>query len=364
MRLRVTPVGASWIDRRIDGSDRPAGELTLTAGPPANGGSCVARHDGRVVFVRYALPGETVRGAGDRRPRILLARRRCRGARSRRPTGSSRCARSPASTAPAAAIWRSSTPEAARALKGARGGQPAGAAGRIPLARRSRRVAEPVGTGGRDRLAHPGAAGHLGADGRAGFPPLPQRGAGHRPALRAVARRHARRPDECGWPPGAHLHVALDDDGARHVVQSGPRIGRRDVHPGRRGQLRGDAARRGADVAGAGDGVLAGPPRRGAGVQRAGGRVGAARPTAWRRGICTAAQGFSRRCSAEAVGDSGQVVDRRHLARRVAVGAGRAGRSEQCVGGHRLGAPGACRLSRGAPTWRCWTRRGRVRAAR
>ncbi len=30
-----------------------------------------------------------------------------------------------------------------------------------------------------------------------------------------------------GWPPGAHLHVALDDDGARHVVQSGPRIGRR-----------------------------------------------------------------------------------------------------------------------------------------
>ncbi|CAJ1505799.1 class I SAM-dependent RNA methyltransferase [[Mycobacterium] burgundiense] len=35
--------------------------LTLTVGAPANGGSCVARHDGRVVFVRYALPGETVR---------------------------------------------------------------------------------------------------------------------------------------------------------------------------------------------------------------------------------------------------------------------------------------------------------------
>jgi tRNA/tmRNA/rRNA uracil-C5-methylase (TrmA/RlmC/RlmD family) len=32
---------------------------------------------------------------------------------------------------------------------------------------------------------------------------------------------------EGGWPTGAHLHVALDDDGARHVVQSGPRIGRR-----------------------------------------------------------------------------------------------------------------------------------------
>ena len=36
-------------------------ELTLTVGAPANGGSCVARHDGRVVFVRYALPGEVVR---------------------------------------------------------------------------------------------------------------------------------------------------------------------------------------------------------------------------------------------------------------------------------------------------------------
>ncbi|WP_099022771.1 class I SAM-dependent RNA methyltransferase [Mycolicibacterium palauense] len=38
-----------------------AGLLTLQVGPAANGGSCVARHYGRVVFVRYALPGETVR---------------------------------------------------------------------------------------------------------------------------------------------------------------------------------------------------------------------------------------------------------------------------------------------------------------
>ena len=36
-------------------------DSTLTTGPPANGGSCVARHEGRVVFVRYALPGERVR---------------------------------------------------------------------------------------------------------------------------------------------------------------------------------------------------------------------------------------------------------------------------------------------------------------
>jgi tRNA/tmRNA/rRNA uracil-C5-methylase (TrmA/RlmC/RlmD family) len=29
------------------------------------------------------------------------------------------------------------------------------------------------------------------------------------------------------WPPGAQLHVVVDDDGERHVVQSGPRTGRK-----------------------------------------------------------------------------------------------------------------------------------------
>ncbi len=35
--------------------------LELTVGPVAHGGFCVARADGRVVFVRHALPGERVR---------------------------------------------------------------------------------------------------------------------------------------------------------------------------------------------------------------------------------------------------------------------------------------------------------------
>ncbi|KGM14289.1 class I SAM-dependent RNA methyltransferase [Cellulomonas bogoriensis] len=38
-----------------------AAPVELTVGPPAHGGHCVARHDGRVVFVRHALPGERVR---------------------------------------------------------------------------------------------------------------------------------------------------------------------------------------------------------------------------------------------------------------------------------------------------------------
>lgn len=39
----------------------PPRELELTIGPAAHGGHFVARHEGRVVFVRHGLPGERVR---------------------------------------------------------------------------------------------------------------------------------------------------------------------------------------------------------------------------------------------------------------------------------------------------------------
>ncbi|WP_230985396.1 class I SAM-dependent RNA methyltransferase [Microbispora oryzae] len=43
-----------------DGGEHISSQVELTVGPVANGGWCVARHDGRVVFVRHALPGERV----------------------------------------------------------------------------------------------------------------------------------------------------------------------------------------------------------------------------------------------------------------------------------------------------------------
>ncbi|MGO3181077.1 MAG: TRAM domain-containing protein, partial [Brevibacterium linens] len=39
----------------------PARELTLDIEAPAAGGTTIARHDGQVVFVTGALPGEKVR---------------------------------------------------------------------------------------------------------------------------------------------------------------------------------------------------------------------------------------------------------------------------------------------------------------
>jgi tRNA/tmRNA/rRNA uracil-C5-methylase (TrmA/RlmC/RlmD family) len=50
-------------------------EFEVTVGPVAHGGHCVARHEGRVVFVRHALPGErvVVRVTEDRHPGFCRA---------------------------------------------------------------------------------------------------------------------------------------------------------------------------------------------------------------------------------------------------------------------------------------------------
>jgi tRNA/tmRNA/rRNA uracil-C5-methylase (TrmA/RlmC/RlmD family) len=50
MTSAVSEPKLSWVDRVLE----------VDVGPVAHGGHCVARHEGRVVFVRHALPGERV----------------------------------------------------------------------------------------------------------------------------------------------------------------------------------------------------------------------------------------------------------------------------------------------------------------
>ncbi|KQZ88575.1 SAM-dependent methyltransferase [Phycicoccus sp. Root563] len=53
--MTVTEQASGQADLRV------GNEVEVEVGPIAHGGFCIARHEGRVVFVRHALPGERVR---------------------------------------------------------------------------------------------------------------------------------------------------------------------------------------------------------------------------------------------------------------------------------------------------------------
>ncbi|HJT94941.1 MAG TPA: class I SAM-dependent RNA methyltransferase [Mycobacterium sp.] len=200
-------------------------DLTLTVGQPANGGSCVARHEGRVVFVRYALPGETVK------VRIVADHGSYWHADVVEVIEPSADRVDP--LCPIAGVDRAgccdlafATPDAARGLKGAVVANQLARLGGFHWRDEDEAAAEPVGegsaTGWRTRVRL-----DTSSDGRAGF---------HRYHSSELVTdlNCAQLPagaldglQDRTWPPGAQLHVALDDDGDRHVVQSGPRIGRK-----------------------------------------------------------------------------------------------------------------------------------------
>jgi tRNA/tmRNA/rRNA uracil-C5-methylase (TrmA/RlmC/RlmD family) len=215
-------------DGKIDGSSDSPTELTLTVGPPANGGSCVARHDGRVVFVRYALPGETVRvrirdGASDRGSYWHADVVEVIEASADRVD----------SICPIAGLdgagccdMAFAEPAAVRRLKGSVVANQLVRLGSYDWHAEDDAVAEPVGdsgvTGWRSRVRL-----DTSIQGRAGFHRY------HSSELvtdLGCAQLPAGMLDgihDWVWPHGAHVHVAIDDDGDRHVVQSGPREGRK-----------------------------------------------------------------------------------------------------------------------------------------
>jgi tRNA/tmRNA/rRNA uracil-C5-methylase (TrmA/RlmC/RlmD family) len=195
-------------------------ELTLTVGAPANGGSCVARHDGRVVFVRYALPGERVR------VRVTVDRGsywHADAVEVIEPSNDRRPSLCPIAGVDGAGCCDLAfvEPEASRALKAEVVSNQLARLGDYQWYDAVQPLASGSPTGWRTRVRL-----DVGADGRAGF--------------------HRFRSDElvtdlnCGqlpagmtdglacidWPAGAHVHVVIDDDGQRHVVRMA-RQGRR-----------------------------------------------------------------------------------------------------------------------------------------
>jgi tRNA/tmRNA/rRNA uracil-C5-methylase (TrmA/RlmC/RlmD family) len=209
----------------VDESPPWPDELTLTAGPPANGGSCVARHEGRVVFVRYALPGETVRvrvvgdhGSYWHADVVEVIE----------PSADRVDSLCPIAGVDGAGCCdlAFAEPDATRRLKGAVVANQLARLGGYHWRDEDSAVAEPVGdgeaTGWRTRVRL-----DTSADGLAGFHRY------HSSEL-VTELNCAQLPEgmldglnDWMWPPGAQLHVVVDDDGERHVVQSGPRTGRK-----------------------------------------------------------------------------------------------------------------------------------------
>ena len=213
------------MSEQVDETPPWPAELTLTAGPPANGGSCVARHEGRVVFVRYALPGETVkvRVVGDHgsywHADVVEVME---------PSPDRVDSLCPIAGVDGAGCCdlAFAEPEAARRIKGAVVANQLARLGGYQWRDEDSAVAEPVGdgeaTGWRTRVRLDTTA-----EGRAGF---------HRYHSSELVTELdcAQLPagmldglNDWRWPPGAQLHVVVDDDGDRHVVQSGPRTGRK-----------------------------------------------------------------------------------------------------------------------------------------
>jgi tRNA/tmRNA/rRNA uracil-C5-methylase (TrmA/RlmC/RlmD family) len=207
-------------------------ELTLTVGPPANGGSCVARHDGRVVFVRYALPGERVR------VRVTADRGSYWHAETVEviePSDDRTASLCPIAGVDGAGCCDLAfvDPAAARALKAEVVSNQLARLGDYQWDGTVQPLSATGPTGWRTRVRL-----DVGADGRAGFHR-------YRSDDLVVDLNCAQLPAgmidglaDTQWPPGAHVHVVVDDDGQRHVART-VRHGRRNATEVIEGSLQG-----------------------------------------------------------------------------------------------------------------------------
>jgi tRNA/tmRNA/rRNA uracil-C5-methylase (TrmA/RlmC/RlmD family) len=187
-------------------------DLTLTVGAPANGGSCVARHDGRVVFVRYALPGERVR------VRVTADRGSYWHAETVEVIEPSDDRR--ASLCPIAGVEGAGCcdlafvePAAARALKAEVVSNQLARLGSYQWSQPVQPLSPTGATGWRTRIKL-----DVGADGHAGFH---RYRSGELVADLNCGQLPAGMVDGLAsteWQPGAHVHVVIDDDGQRHVA--------------------------------------------------------------------------------------------------------------------------------------------------
>ena len=193
----------------------------MTVGAPANGGSCVARYDGRVVFVRYALPGERVRA------QVTADRGSYWHAETIEVIEPS--ADRIASLCPIAGVDGAGCcdlafvdPAAGRALKAEVVSNQLARLGDYQWNDAVHPVSTAGPTGWRTRIRL-----DVGADGRAGFHRyhsdelVADLNCGQLPAGMIDGLT------DVAWPPDAHLHVVIDDDGQRHVARTA-RHGRRN----------------------------------------------------------------------------------------------------------------------------------------
>ncbi|AYE95337.1 23S rRNA methyltransferase [Mycobacterium paragordonae] len=202
--------------------ENACGELTLVTGAPANGGSCIAHHEGRVVFVRYALPGERVRA------RVTADRGsywHAEVVEVLEPSADRTDSLCPIAGAGGAGCCDLAfvAPAAARDLKAQVVANQLDRLGGHSWSGPAEPLSDAGSTGWRTRVRL-----DVGSDRRPGF--------------------HRYHSDElvtdlrCGqlpsgmleglsgadWPVGAHLHVVVDDDGERHVLRT-LRQGKRTV---------------------------------------------------------------------------------------------------------------------------------------